>query len=81
MSLAGLFCAWVFVLAGLASSRASSLPQGVCGECDICVRHKTIVGASLLAKTVCLTPNKQRPINIGFGRRTIPTVTCVISGY
>ncbi|ALQ02705.1 hypothetical protein AK973_2256 [Pseudomonas brassicacearum] len=31
------------------SSRASSLPQGVCGGCGSCARRSSPVGASLLA--------------------------------
>ena len=36
-----------------ASSRASSLPQGILGVHESCVHRRSIVGASLLAKAVC----------------------------
>jgi hypothetical protein len=45
---------------GLASSRASSLPQLIFSGHKICVQRWTPVGASLLAKAVFQTPKVYR---------------------
>ncbi|TPG89249.1 hypothetical protein EAH72_32140 [Pseudomonas caspiana] len=66
-------CAWrgfllpdVFVSAVRASSRASSLPQGICAWHKSYAHWRSTVGASLLAMAICQTPHQQRPIIIGF---------------
>ncbi len=46
-------CQAAEMLAVMAPSRASSLPQWICGEPVICVHPRLIVGASLLAMAEC----------------------------
>jgi hypothetical protein len=64
-----------FVLVVRASSLSGWLPQGAPVDSQFEPNAVPSVGAGLPAMAICQSPNQQRPIIIGFTRRTFPTVT------